>query len=195
MHIDEDEISEDEQDSKEVSSQERSEIAALKQSLLEAEAKVKLEQNKARIAQKKLLHVEKVASQKVVESMPGASFDEESNHLAMLLATVLEKDDFSYNKETDKVEPKESVDFLKIIKDNCGDIKNSKEKLEVIENKVLEKLKRTLNRERSFSSAGSVCSRSSSRTRQRSDGDDAGASQQVAKQSKTMSRLPALKTL
>ena len=81
-----------------------SDLNVLKQQLIEAEAKIRVEQGLARTAARKLEHVEKVTSQRIVETMPGANFEEDTNHLAMLLATVLEKDDFEYNIETDKVD-------------------------------------------------------------------------------------------
>ena len=133
-----------------------SDFNVLQQKLVESEAKVKAEQNNARMANKKLEHVEKVASQRLVESMPLGNFEEDSNHLAMLLATVLEKDDFEYDVDTDKVEPRKSTEFRKRIKDNCGDFPDKDVKLEVIRNKVLEKMKRTLRRERKLNVSGSI---------------------------------------
>ena len=99
--------------------------------------------------------------------MPGTNFDDDSNHLAMLLATVLEKDDFQYDLETDKVEPNSVNDFLKIIEDNCENVPDKEEKLSMVRNKVLDKMKRTLRRERRLShgSVSSVDSRTRSKTR------------------------------
>ena len=71
-----------------------SDMHQIQQELVETKAKLKMEQKNARTAILKLEHVEKVATQRIVESMPGANFEDDSNHLAMLLATVLEKDDF-----------------------------------------------------------------------------------------------------
>ena len=119
--------------------------------------------------------MEKVASQRIVESMPGANFDSDSDHLAMLLATVLENDDFEYNSATDKVEPKSASDFLKRVEEYSSDVPDKEAKLTLVRNKVLDKMKRTLRRERTFSSSGSVCSlnsRSSSRTRRRSETEE-----------------------
>ena len=147
----------------------------LQQQLVEAQVKAKIEKNNTKLAFRKLEHVEKVASQRIVESMPGANFEDDSNHLAMLLATVLEKDDFNYDIENDKVEPKSDSDFLKRIKGNCADLPDKDAKLDLVRNKVLEKMKRTLRRERRQSTGGSVSSvdsRSSSRTRQRSDEEE-----------------------
>ena len=90
----------------------------------------------------------------------------------MLLATVLRNDDFEYDEDSDKVEPKSSSEFLKRIEDNCADIPDKEEKLSLMKNKVLEKMKRTVRRERRLSVGGSVCSgsiRSGGRTRQRSE--------------------------
>ena len=64
--------------------------------------------------------------------MPLGNFKEDSNHLAMLLATVLEKDDFEYDVDTDKVEPRSSTEFLKRIEDNCGDIPDKDVMLEAV---------------------------------------------------------------
>ena len=70
-------------------------------------------------------------------------------------------------------------------------------KLASIQNKVLEKMKRTLKRDRRLSLSGSVCSvdsvqsRSSSKTRRRSDGEESEG-QQMSKQSR-LSRIPAPK--
>ena len=180
-----------------VSKQQLSDMNVLQQKLVESEAKAKAEQSNARTALKKLEHVEKVASQRIVESMPLANFDEHSNHLAMLLATVLQKEDFEYDIATDKVEPRSASEFLKRIEENCGDIPDKSEKLDVIRNKVLEKMKRTLRRERSFSTSGSVCSissRSSSKTRLRSEGDEAEnetAPKVSKKLAQQQSQLPA----
>ena len=152
-----------------------SDMNCLQQQLVEAQVKAKIEKNNTKLALRKLEHVEKVASQRIVESMPGANFEDDSNHLAMLLATVLEKDDFNYDIENDKVEPKSDSDFLKRIKGNCADLPDKDAKLDLVRNKVLEKMKRTLRRERRQSTGGSVSSvdsRSSSRTRQRSDEEE-----------------------
>ena len=158
-----------------ISSKHMSDLNALQQKLLESEAKVKAEQSQARVALKKLEHVEKVATQRLVESMPLTIFDDDSNHLTMLLATVLKHDDFEYDTDTDKVEPRSASDFLKKIEDNCGDIPDKDAKLASIRNKVLDKMKRTLKRERRLSTSGSVCSNmsfSSSRTRPRSESEN-----------------------
>ena len=107
--------------------------------------------------------------------VPGANFDADSDHLAMLLATVLENDDFEYNSANDSVEPKSASDFLKRIEEYSSDVPDKEAKLTLVRNKVLDKMKRTLRRERSFSNGGSVCSmssRSSSRTRQRSETEE-----------------------
>ena len=83
--------------------------------------------------------------------------------------------DFDYDVDTDKVEPRSSTEFLKRIEDNCGDFPDKDMKLEVIWNKVLEKMKRTLRRERKLSVSGSDCSvtsRSSSKTRPRSESEE-----------------------
>jgi hypothetical protein len=146
----------------------------IKQQLVETKAKLRLEEKNARTALRKLEHVEKVASQRIVESMPGANFDDDSNHLAMLLATVLERDDFEYDEDEDKVEPKVEEEFLKRIEENCRDLTDNEQKLTMVRNKVLDKMKRTLRRER-LSSSGSVSSlgsRTSSRTRLRSKDED-----------------------
>ena len=156
-----------------------SDMNALKEQLTQAKAQVRVEQNIASRATKKLEHVEKVASQRIVESMPGANFEEDSNHLAMLLATVLKNDDFEYDMFADKVEPKSSSEFLKKIEEHCGDIPDKEAKLSLVRNKVLEKMKRTVRRERKLSASGSICSGSSmfgsragSRTRQRSESEE-----------------------
>ena len=161
---------------------------------------VKAERNNARTAVMKLQHVEKVASQRLVESMPMASFDDDSNHLSMLLATVLEKDDFEYNVEADEVEPKSASEFLRRIKDNCSEVPDNADKLTVIQNKVLDKIKRTLRREIRLSTSGSMCSKSSSRTRPRSESEEV-ENEVVSKIIKTsnikppsqLSKLPAPK--
>ena len=61
-------------------------------------------------------------------------------------------------------------------------------KLDMVKNKVLEKMKGTLRRERRLSTSESVCSLSSissSRTRQRSEGEES-ESEQTAKQIRTL---------
>jgi hypothetical protein len=132
--------------------------------------------------------------------MPGANFEDDSNHLAMLLATVLETDDFEYNVEKDEVEPKSASDFLKRIKENCTKVPGNAIKLDGIQNKVLDKMKRTLRRERKLSISGSICSMSSSKTRPRSENDEV-ENETVAKAIKSsnlkppgqLSKLPAPK--
>ena len=119
----------------------------------------------------------------------------------MLLATVLEKDDFAYDEDSDKVEPKAENEFLKRIEENCADLPDKDEKLTMVRNKVLDKMKRTHRRER-LSSRGSVCSidsRTSSRTSLRSkeeDSENERATKQIKHQSLSkpaglQSRLPA----
>ena len=122
-----------------------SDINALKEQLTQAKAQIKLEKNIASKANKKLEHVEKVASQRILESMPGDNFEEDSNHLTMLLATVQKNDDFEYDVDTDKVEPKSSS-FLKKIEEECADFPDKDAKLSLVRNKVLEKMKRTVRR-------------------------------------------------
>ena len=178
-----------------------SDMNVLKQKLVESEAKLKTEMNNTKTAQLKLKHVEKVASQRILESMPFPNFEEDSNHLTMLLATVQENDDFEYNAETDRIEPRSAAEFLKKIQENCQDNPETAEKLGLIRNKVLEKLKRTVRRERRQSMSGSTCSRSSSRTRPRSEGEEMEAekSSKVPKTSNIkppsshLSKLPAPK--
>ena len=151
----------------------------LKEQLTQAKAQLKIEQNKTAKAAKKLEHVEKVASQRIIESMSGEHFEDDSNHLTMLLATVIRHDDFEYDVKKDQVEPKQSSEFLKNIKDSCADIPDKEANLTLVENKVLEKMKRTVRRERRLSIGGSMCSdnsqvgsRSVSKTRQRSEGEE-----------------------
>ena len=176
-----------------------SDMNVLQQQLVVSEAKLKTERNIAKTAVLKLKHVEKVATQRLVESMPFPNFEEDSNHLTLLLATVQENDDFEYNAETDKVEPRADTDFLKRIEENCADVPDNAAKLGVIRNKVLDKMRRTLRRERSPSISGSTCSRSSSKTRPRSEGEelssDVGAkvlkSSNIKPPSSQQSRLPA----
>ena len=179
----------------------QSDLNAIKEQLIQAKAQIKLEQNKSAKATKKLEHVEKVTSQRIVESMPGDHFEDDANHLTMLLATVLKHDDFDYDVMEDKVEPKSSVDFLKNIEENCGNIPDKEAKLSIVKNKVLEKMKRTVRRERRLSIGASIHSeasmpgsRSGSKTRQRSESDDPG-SEKASKISKPShdrkSRLPA----
>ena len=91
-----------------------------------------------------LKHVEKVASQRIVESMPGGNFEEDCNHLTMLLATVMENEDFEYDEEKDLVEPKVKDEFLKRIEENCEEVPDKEQKLSDVKNKVLEKMKKTL---------------------------------------------------
>ena len=64
-----------------------SDLNAVKQQLAQAEAQIQIEQRLARTATRKLDHVEKVASQRIVECMPGENFDNDSNHLTMLLCS------------------------------------------------------------------------------------------------------------
>ena len=174
-----------------------SDLNVLKQKLTEAEDKLRVEQNLAKVATRKLEHVEKVASQRIVESMPGANFEEDSNHLPMLLATVLQGDDFEYDMQLDKIEPKSDSEFLKRIAVHCTDTPDNAAKLTSVRNKVLEKMKRTVRRERKLSTSGStfsVSSRSSSITRQRSE-EDENDGEQASKHSRQghdrRSKLPA----
>ena len=136
--------------------------------------------------------MKKVASQRIVESMPRSNFEDDSNHLAMLLATVIQNDDFEYDSDSDKVEPKSDKNFLQLIEDNCGDIPDKEAKLTFVRNKVLEKMKRTVRRERRLSIGGSTCSglsRTESRTRQRSEEDLTTNDESSAK--RRPSKLPA----
>ena len=155
-----------------------SDMNALKEKLIQAKAQIKLERKTATTAIRKLEHVEKVASQRILESMPGENFEEDSNHLTMLLATVQKHDDFDYDIKADTVEPKSS-NFLKKIEDQCADIPDKEAKLSLVRNKVLDKMKRSVIRERRLSVGGSVTSgttlggsRAGSRTRQRSEGEE-----------------------
>ena len=155
-----------------------SDLNALKEQLIQAKAQIKLEKSTATTAIKKLEHVERVASQRILESMPGDNFEEDSNHLTMLLATVQKHDDFEYDIEADTVEPKSS-NFLKKIEDQCADIPDKEAKLSLVRNKVLDKMKRSVIRERRLSVGGSVTSgttlggsRAGSRTRQRSEEEE-----------------------
>ena len=63
------------------------------------------------------------------------------------------------------MEPRTDRDFLKRIEENCADVPDNAVKLGVIRNKVLDKM-------RSPSISGSMCSRSSSKTRPRSKGEE-----------------------
>ena len=153
-----------------------SDMNMIQQQLLETKAQLALEQKSSKTAKLKLKHVEKVASQRIVECMPDLNFENDSNHLTMLLATVMENEDFDYDEDKDLVKPKVSDDFLKIIEKSCDEVPDKEQKLKVVRNKVLEKMKKTLRRERgksigscSISSVGSI---TSSKTRPRSkDGE------------------------
>ena len=129
--------------------------------------------------------------------MPGINFEDDCNHLTMLLATVMENDDFDYNIDTDKVLPKSDSDFLKKIEESCADLPDKEQKLTIVKNKVLDKMKRTLRRERlsSKGSMSSLCSLTSSKTRLRSNDSDNENSAKVVKTKvwNSISRLPALK--
>ena len=152
-----------------------SDLNVIQQQLLETKVKLALEEKRSKTAKLKLKHVEKVASQRIVESMPGGNFEEDCNHLTMLLATVMENEDFEYDEEKDLVEPKVKDEFLKRIEVSCGEVPDKEQKLSDVKNKVLEKMKKTLRRERrrSVGSASSSCSLTSSRTRPRSkDGEN-----------------------
>ena len=176
-----------------------SDLNAIQQQLVETKARLAAEKRSCKTALLKLKHVEKVASQKIVESMPGINFEDDCNHLTMLLATVMQNDDFDYNSDTDKVQPKSDSDFLKKIQESCADLPDKEQKLTIVKNKVLDKMKRTLRRERlsSKGSMSSLCSLTSSKTRLRSNDSDSG-NENSAKVVKTkvlnsISRLPALK--
>ena len=131
--------------------------------------------------------------------MPGVNFEDDYNHLTMLLATVLENDDFEYDEDTDQVEPKSQNEFLKKIEESCGDVPDKDVKLSIVKNKVLDKMKRTLRRERlsSRGSMSSLYSRTSSKTRRRSkdsDSENENNAKLVKQQvDKSISRIPALK--
>ena len=131
--------------------------------------------------------------------MPCSNFEDDCNHLTMLLATVMQNDDFDYNSDTDKVQPKCDSDFLKKIEESCADLPDKEQKLSIVKNKVLDKMKRTLRRERlsSKGSMSSLCSLTSSKTRLRSndsDSDNESSSKVVKRhESNSISRLPALK--
>ena len=178
-------------ESERLSSKHISDMNQVQQQLVETKAQLVLEQKHARRAMLKLKHVEKVASQRLVESMPGLNFD----HLTMLFATFMENDDFDYDEDNDLVEPKPENELLKRIEESSGDLPDKEKKLTMVRNKVLDKLKRTLRRER-LSSRGSVSSldsRTSSRTRLRSK-DDETESERVAKQSKHQASLKPAKS-
>ena len=93
-------------------------------------------------------------------------------------------------------------EFLKKIEENCGDIPDKEAKLTLVCNKVLEKMKRTVRRERKLSASGSVGSgyslydsRDGSKTRQRSEGEEksgelASKHSRVSQPSDRQSRLP-----
>ena len=103
---------------------------------------------------------------------------------------------FEYDEDSDQVEPKSSSEFLKRIDDNCADIPDKEENLSLMKNKVLEKMKRTVRRERRLSVGGSVCSgsiRSGSGTRQRSESEEfvGELAPKVSRSSDRRSRLPA----
>ena len=105
--------------------------------------------------------------------MPGSDFEEDTNHLTMLLATVLRHDDFDYDLGNDRVEPRDSADFLKNLEEQCVDMPDKEAKISFVKNKVLEKMKRTVRRQSVSGSMGSGISRASSKTRQRSEDDQA----------------------
>ena len=99
--------------------------------------------------------------------------------------------------QLDKIEPKSDSEFLKRIAVHCTDTPDNAAKLTSVRNKVLEKMKRTVRRERKLSTSGStfsVSSRSSSITRQRSE-EDENDGEQASKHSRQghdrRSKLPA----
>ena len=70
----------------------------VQQELVETKARLKLEQKNAGTATLKLEHVEKVATQRIVESISGANFDEDSKHLVLRDPTLRAKFSQEFNQ-------------------------------------------------------------------------------------------------
>ena len=164
-------------------------MVELQEELKKAGDVIYSEKERANTASKKLEYMEKVTSQRIVESLDSANFDEESNYLASLVATMMEKDDFTYDMADDKVKIKEGRCMLKMVKENSKDIKEADTKIEIIENKVLEKMRRSFRRDRRLSLGETVINttRTESVTRKRSEDGDT-ENQARTKQTKTSGR-------
>ena len=65
-----------------------SDLNAIQQQLVETKARLAAEKRSSKTALLKLKHVEKVASQKIVESMPGINFEDDCNHLTMITLII-----------------------------------------------------------------------------------------------------------
>ena len=124
---------------------------------------------------KKLHYTKNATKQKIVESISNPEFFREDPHLISVYTATLNIEDFETEEASDTMTPKKD-DFLKKVEDSI-DKNNSiqKERYLHIKNQILERVKETKSRRRTFSgssiaSQSSRGSRSSSLKRGNSDG-------------------------
>jgi hypothetical protein len=144
-------------------------MPALQENLLKMRAQLHLAVKTTNIAQNKLKFARKVTEERLKECLPVPSFvNEHSKVLITLMSTFMDEESFEIDPDTDSLKPRE--DFLKDIEDSIGKDSEGqlvKERFEDVKNKLVERVKESVakNRERkmSTSSIGSISSQAGKR--------------------------------
>ena len=142
-----------------------SDFNLVQQQLKHKEQELLLAQKNSRVARNKLVHVKKVAEQRMLECIPDPKFkDDYSHHLASIWATCEDADNYTINAETDILEPSDEDALLKDLRKNCDmSVEENKDAIKYLRNKVLENVKERVKKtnRRRDSSASSITSLSS----------------------------------
>ena len=131
---------------------------------MKMKAELHLAVKTSNVAKNKLKLARKVTEARLKECLPIASFENEhSQVLITLMSALIDEDSFDIDPDTDSLTPK--VNFLKDVEDSIkknDDEDMVKERLEVVRNKLVERVKETSvgnkGRRMSISSVGSSSS-------------------------------------
>ena len=153
---------------------EMSELSQLKESLTKTKAELYSVKQNYNVSIKKLNYTKNATEQKIAEAISNPDFFRDDPHLVSVYTATLNMDDFDVAETTDDLLPK-NENFLKKVEESIDQSNSTHtERYQHFKNQILEKVKSTKNRQRTFSgsSVTSQASISSGRKRVSSGGQN-----------------------
>ena len=152
---------------------EMSELSQMKESLTKTKAELYSVKQNYNVSIKKLNYTKNATEQKIAEAISNPDFFRDDPHLVSVYTATLNMDDFDVAETTDDLLPKND-NFLKKVESIDQSNSTHTERYQHFKNQILEKVKSTKNRQRTFSgsSVTSQASRSSGRKRVSSGGQN-----------------------
>ena len=164
----------------------------LKENLVKTNAELGAWKQKFNLSSRKLNFTKNATEQKILESISNKDFFRDDPHLISVYSATLNLEDFEEEEAGDTLTPKKD-NFLKKVEDSIDkDDSTQTERYLHIKNQILEKVKASKNRQRTFSgssttSVGSRGSKGSGLKRTLSGGQDGKSPNRMK------SGIPALK--